>query len=273
MNQLGFEFDVATDEDLHVDGEAALSPYNVVITGGHPEYWTHPMMDALERYLAGGGRMMYLGGNGFYWVTGMDRDYPHVIEVRRGYAGTRSWESQPGEVYQTTCGEPGGLWRYRGRNPNRLTGIGFAAQGWGGAAGYTRRAESTDPRYSWVFDGISENEVIGEFGFMMGGAAGDEIDRHDPVFGTPAETVRLATSEGRQSDYYQMVLEDQNFMLAGMGGQSEPRVRSDITLLVTEQGGAVFAAGSITWNASLTWNGCDNNVSKLTANVLTRFSR
>ena len=272
LEKMGFVFDVATDEDLHVDGMDAISSYNVIITGGHPEYWTRPMLDTLENYLAGGGKLMYLGGNGFYWVTGLDSDYPHVVEVRRGYNGTRSWESPPGEAYQTTSGEPGGLWRYRGRNPNKLTGIGFAAQGWGGAEGYVRRPESQYPGISWVFEGISEEEVIGEFGYVMNGASGDEIDRFDLEFGTPPETVRLATSEGRQSDYYQLVIEDCNFTLAEMGGQSEPRVRSDITLLEMPNGGAVFAAGSITWNASLPWNECDNNVSRLTANVLRRFS-
>ncbi|MCC6793310.1 MAG: N,N-dimethylformamidase, partial [Thermomicrobiales bacterium] len=161
LAQQGFGFDVATDEDLHMDGVDALSPYKVIVTGGHPEYWTAPMMDALEAYLAQGGRMLYLGGNGFYWVTGIDRDYPYLVEVRRGYNGTRSWESAPGEVYQTTSGQPGGLWRYRGRNPNKLTGIGFTAQGWGGAAGFVRRPESHDPRAEWIFDGVGADEVIG----------------------------------------------------------------------------------------------------------------
>jgi N,N-dimethylformamidase len=216
---------------------------------------------------------MYLGGNGFYWVTGIDRDYPHMVEVRRGYSGTKSWESAPGEVYQTTSGEPGGLWRYRGRNPNKLTGIGFTAQGWGASASYVRLPQSNDPRAAWIFEGIEQDEVIGDFGYMMGGAAGDEIDRYDLEFGTPAETLWLATSQGRQTDYYQLVIEDSPFMLPEMGGQSEPRVRSDITLLNGPNGGAVFSAGSIAWNASLPWNGGDNNVSRLTANVLRRFSR
>jgi N,N-dimethylformamidase len=272
LAQQGFAFDVASDEDLHMDGVDALSPYKVIVTGGHPEYWTAPMMDALEAYLANGGRMLYLGGNGFYWVTGIDRDYPHLVEVRRGYNGTRSWESAPGEVYQTTSGQPGGLWRYRGRNPNKLTGIGFTAQGWGGAAGFVRLEESNDPRAAWIFDGVGQDEVIGEFGHVMNGAAGDEIDRYDLAFGTPPETLRLATSQGRQSNYYQLVLEDQNFGLAGQGGQEEPRVRSDITLLEMPGGGAVFSAGSITWNCSLTVNDGDNNVSRITANVLRRFA-
>ena len=114
--------DVFTDEDLHDDGLALLERYKVILTGAHPEYWTCAMLDAVEGYLAGGGRLMYLGGNGFYWVTTISTDKPHMIEVRRGFNGTRAWESAPGEGHHSTTGEPGGLWRYRGRPPNRLSG-------------------------------------------------------------------------------------------------------------------------------------------------------
>src|SRR5258705_230452 len=76
--------DVFTDHDLHADGAALLDGYRVLITGTHPEYWTHAMLDALHGWLERGGRLMYLGGNGFYWVTSIDPDRPHVAEVRRG---------------------------------------------------------------------------------------------------------------------------------------------------------------------------------------------
>ena len=68
----GFQYDVITDGDLHAEGEELLAPYNVVITGSHPEYWSEQMLDALQDYLSQGGRLMYLGGNGFYWVTSVD---------------------------------------------------------------------------------------------------------------------------------------------------------------------------------------------------------
>ena len=41
--------------------------YNVVLTGSHPEYHTDRTLDALQTYTETGGRLMYLGGNGFYW--------------------------------------------------------------------------------------------------------------------------------------------------------------------------------------------------------------
>ena len=73
LAEKGFEVDVITDEDLHEEGERLLRRYRVVLTGSHPEYWTAPMLDALESWLEdAGGRLMYLGGNGFYWVTSVD---------------------------------------------------------------------------------------------------------------------------------------------------------------------------------------------------------
>ena len=39
----------------------------------------------------------------------------------------------------------------------------------------------------------------------------------------------------------------------------------------TPGGGAVFSVGSIAWCGSLSWNGYDNNVERVTRNVLTRF--
>jgi N,N-dimethylformamidase len=230
------------------------------------------MLDALEAYLGGGGRLMYLGGNGFYWVTAIDPARPHLIEVRRGINGTRTWTSHPGEIFLSLTGEPGGLWRYRGRTPNALSGVGFAAEGWGGAAGYRRLPDGHDPRAAFVFAGIGDDEVIGDFGYVMNGASGDEIDRWDPDFGTPPETLRLATSEGRHTDYYQLVIEDSRMTFPGRGGTEDPRVRADLTLTESPAGGAVFSVGSINWIGSLMTNAADNNVSRVTENVLRRFA-
>lgn len=69
----GYACDVATDEDLHREGAALLARYQVILTGTHHEYWSQAMLDAMAGYLERGGRLMYLAGNGFYWVTELDR--------------------------------------------------------------------------------------------------------------------------------------------------------------------------------------------------------
>ena len=220
-----FDHDVIIDEDFHFDGHELLSSYKVVITGTHPKYWTTPMLDALQRYLTGGGRRMYLGGNGFYWVTSVDPERPHIAEVRHGITGTRAWESAPGESHHSTTGEIGGLWRHRGRAPNRIAGIGFTAQGWDGRApGYTRQPDSFDPRAAFIFEGIAPDEVIGDFGLGLGCAAGDEIDRVDAGLGTPMHTLVLASSSGHSSIVL-LVIEDDHLRIIdniwpGPGGRA-----------------------------------------------------
>lgn len=49
------------------------------------------------------------------------------------------------------------------------------------------------------------------------------------------------------------------------------QVRADLVYFPTRQGGAVFSTSSISWCGSLPHNNYDNNVSRMTANVLRRF--
>lgn len=265
--------DVFTDHDLHAEGAPLLKRYRVILTGTHPEYWTTPMRAALTEYLQTGGRLMYLGGNGFYWVTSIDPERPHLIELRRGTNGTRSWTSAPGELHHSTTGELGALWRSRGQWPNQLVGSGFAAQTdeAANAAGYVRLPASHDPRVAFVFEGIGDDEVIGEFGLVCGGAAGYELDRADVACHTPDRTLVLATSQGRHNDAYLLVIEDCVATDPNSTGTTSDRVRADMTYLEHAGGGRVFGVGSITWCAALAWNGYDNNVARVTTNVLRGF--
>jgi len=230
------------------------------------------MLTALEAYLEGGGRLMYLGGNGFYWVTSVDEERPHIAEIRRGISGTRAWNSEPGECYHSTTGELGGLWRHRGKTPNRLTGIGFTAQGWGDPApGYTRKPGSLDPRAAFIFDGVAPDETIGDFGLNFGGAAGDEIDRVDFGLGSPPHTLVLATS-GPHGPSILPVIEDYLQMNADLMTNPSATVYADMTYFETPNHGAVFSVGSICWCGSLSHNNYDNNVSRVTENVLQAFA-
>lgn len=273
LTECGYGFNVITDHDLNGDGARILDDYDVVITGSHPEYVSGRMLDALDTHLAHGGSLMYLGGNGFYWVTSQDPRRPHLIEVRRGPVGTRPSEGAPGEGTHSTTGEPGGLWRQRGRWPNRLTGIGMTAQGWDAKApGYRRTSDGEDARFDFVFDGVGDDEVIGDFGLIMDGASGDELDRFDLDRGSPPETVVIATSTGH-SDFYQLAGEDVLASRAGLGGTESSEVRSDMTWLEKPAGGAVFSVGSICYTGSLSHNGYRNNVSTVTGNVLDEMLR
>ena len=263
--------DVIADENLHVEGVDLLQPYRVIVTCSHPEYWTAPMLEALHQYLDGGGRVMYLGGNGFYWVTGVDPERPHIIEIRR-WRGTETWETEPGEAFLSTTGEQGGLWRNRNRAPQGRLGVGFTSQGNDFSRPYDRLPASDDPRAAFIFEDVPER-IIGDFPSLMlrHGAAGYEIDRADATLGTPPHALVLARATGF-SDSYQHVVEEVLSTDNERGGTQSPLVRADLVFFEGPRGGAVFSVGSIAWCGSLSYNGGENPVSRVTENVLRRFA-
>lgn len=271
MAHLGVACDVVTDEDLHRQGRALLSQYAVVVTATHPEYFSAAMWRAVHDFTRTGGRLMYLGGNGFYWRIAFNDTVPGIIETRRAEGGSRAWEPPTGEYYHAFTGEYGGLWRRQGqRAPNHLVGVGFAAQGFDRSAPYRRSAASrSDPRVAFAFEGITE-DILGDFGLIGGGAAGMEVDRHDVALGSPPHAVVLASS-GPHTEAHVLVVEDMLFNFMGTTGNVCPLVRSDIVFFESGQGGAVFSVGSIAYAGALSHNGYRNNISRLTENVLRRF--
>ncbi len=271
LETMGYDYDVITDEDLHREGLACLEPYNVIINATHAEYYSERMMDATEDYLASGGRLMYLSGNGYYWVVSFRAGDMDVMEVRRLDLGTRSWNAEPGEHYMVSNGERGGLWRGRGRAPQKLLGTGFTSEGMDQSKPYRKMPDAENPAAAWIFDGI-DGDIIGDQGLAVGGAAGIEFDRYDLALGTPPHTLILASSEGH-SDNFPLVVEDILCNYPGMGGTQDHRIRADMTYFTTPNDGAVWSASSIAWGQALPINACDNSASKVTANVLNAFMR
>lgn len=270
LDAIGADYDVLTDEDLHREGASALAPYTAVLTGTHPEYHTTPMIEALHGHVSDGGRLIYLGGNGFIWRCAMSDNFPGVIELRRAEDGIRYRDEEPGEYYLELTGEYGGLWRRLGLPPQALVGVGTIACGFDSSGHFRRTAESRDSRAAFIFDGIAEDEIIGNFGLVGGGASGAEIDATDPMMGTPAHALVVARSEGHSLNT--LICPDEiGFHYPAMDGVQNPLVRADMTFFETSGGGAVFSVGSIAWAGSLPHNGYDNNVARLSRNVLRRF--
>lgn len=263
-------YDVATDEDLHNEGIALLQRYKSVVTGSHPEYWSTPMHDALGAWIRDGGRFAYLGANGFYWRIGFHETLPGVIELRRSEDGVRDWEADSGEYYMSFTGEYGGLWRRNGRPPQSLVGVGFVAQGFDVSSYFEFQPDAADPRAGFIMKGIDPRERLGDFGSIGGGAAGLELDWVDTKLGTPWHTLRIASSL-MHSNSVMLVPEEIYSATQAMSGRDNPNVRADVTFFETPGGGAVFSASSISWASALAHNNYDNNVSRMTENVLRRF--
>lgn len=272
LEEKGFDFDVHTDEDLDREGVDLLNRYPVVLTGSHPEYSSEKIIDAYEAYQQQGGRWLYLGADGFYWVSQYHPDNSNIIEVRKGEAGTRAWTANPGEYNNAFDGKFGGMWRQRGRIPSKTCGLTFTAYGFDVSSYYKREPDSERKECSWMFKGIGKDEVIGDFGLVGGGAAGLELDRYDLEFGTPHNAYLLARSEGH-TDLMMQVNEEIHFTCRAYygGGDENPMVRADMIYYKTPNEGAVFAPGSLAWCGSLSHNNYKNNVSKLMENVIKGF--
>jgi N,N-dimethylformamidase len=81
----------------------------------------------------------------------------------------------------------------------------------------------------------------------------------------------IAATSQDHTDVCLEVLEEQYFPIPGTNGSQNPKVRGDIVYFPTPEGGGVWSASSIAYCGSLSRNGYDNNVSRLTGNVLNRF--
>jgi N,N-dimethylformamidase len=127
-----------------------------------------------------------------------------------------------------------------------------------------------------MFAGI-EGEIIGDYGLSGGGAAGFELDRADPVLGTPANAAILARSENPPASFVTVPEELLSHLHTVSGEEPDALMRGEIVYFDTESGGAVFAVGSITFCGSL-WNPAPNNrgfngpISCLLENVVRKFA-
>jgi hypothetical protein len=190
------------------------------------------MYDKVKAWVfARGGKLVYLGGNG------LNCDVEFLDEQTCIYQNEDERKlREPGTHYETR-------FHLRHESEAALLGIRYDDRGIMTAAPY----RVVDGRH-WVFEGTGlENEDI--FGReslherIPGGASGHETDKISKS--SPPATRLLA----------------QGMNAAGGGG--------DMTIHETASGGAVFAAGSITWPASIL---IDDAVSQITSNVLRRFT-
>ena len=271
LENKGIEFDVVTDWELHHEGAGVLEGYKAILTTSHPEYHTLGSLNAFRDYRNSGGNLVYLGGNGFYWRIALHPEKDGLIELRRTEGGLRAWAADPGEYYHAFDGAYGGLWRRNGRPPNELVGVGYTVQGDFEGTYYRRTKASFTEKLAWIFDGISD-EIIGDFGYSGGGAAGYELDRAESRLGTPENAVVIAVSENHPDHFMLPPEQWLTHVKTWSGPPKEELIRADMLYFTVPGGGQVFSTGSITFTGSLPWNGFDNNISRLLLNVLDRFT-
>jgi N,N-dimethylformamidase len=261
----GIAYDVITDELIDAEGLGLLSQYAAVITSTHPEYVTTKEFDAIAAYTAGGGRLMYVGGNGLFWAVAENPGFPGVVESRNFNNITERY---------LTAGGRGGLMAETGRHSGPILGNEMSGMVFHGSSPYRRLPGAEDVRASWIFHGTTEGAVFGDYGLdkVKGGAAGFEVDRYSDSNGVPRHALQLATSEPLLPQIEDVkILDALPLSISYHPTPGDVWAQADLVFFETANGGAVFSTGSITWMSSALENDYVNDVATITRNVIERF--
>lgn len=240
LEREGFDYDLYAEHQLH-SGILNLDAYDVLIFSFHPEYWSRAMYQQVKDWVfQRGGRILYLGGNGLNCeVEYLDSATMRLKSHLKTDVGSFSMRNpdNPDVVYES---------RFHRMVESEANLLGVVSTETGIMTGAPYR--TIRPEH-WVFagTGLHEDDEFGQNSLherCPGGASGYETDKLSPY--SPRETVLLAKGTNPDDGGGEMVC----YELAS--------------------GGAGFSAGSITWCASLL---VDDAVSKITANVIQKFSR
>jgi hypothetical protein len=241
------DYDVATDPAL-LDGAAAI------VLGGHAEYWTAPMRDAVTKAVDGGTNLAVLGANTAYWrvrLAGRATGVPGQPDRRDGrpriVTGTKNAAADP-----LRFTDPGGTTaRFRdapqARPEEQLTGMRYDC--FPAEASWT----VTDPTW-WGYAGAGVHA-----GEKLEGVVGPEADRVYPAATRPVP---------------EEVVAYQRYTCGGRGGTAHTGV-----YWTAPSGAAVFAVGTMRWVCALETHcthvpGVRSSqvVNRVTTNVLTAFA-
>ena len=260
----GIAYDIITEELVNKEGVDLLKQYRSVVSATHPEYVTTKIFDAIGEYTNGGGRFIYIGGNGWFWSVGTYDGLPGVIESRNFH--------DIAERYLAN-GQRGGLMVETGRTTGPIFGNEMGGMIFNGSSPYRKLDDAKDPRAAWIFKGTKEGEVFGAYGVdkVKGGAAGFEIDRFNPGNGVPRHALHLATSEKLLPTIEDVKVGTLPLTIAYHPPNGDPWAKADMVFFETPNGGAMFSTGSITWISSTLENNFKNDIATITRNVIDRF--
>ena len=242
LEREGFAYDLYTETQLH-DGVLDLSKYRVLILGPHPEYWTRSMYERVKAWTRDeGGRLMYLGGNGLNCEVELVSPLP--LGEGSGVRADRMLchNTKITSLYAEGMGGAESRFARRYESEANLLGVVFDPRGMMTGAPYRVIDDA-----HWIFAGtdLRNGDPFGEKSLHMrcpGGASGHETDK---ISKSSPKNVHLVAKGLNVND----------------GG-------AEMVLYDTPSRGAVFSVGSICYVSSLP---VDDNLSKITANVLRRF--
>lgn len=263
--QNGYALDYAANSDLEFHPEL-LENYRLVLSIGHDEYWSGPMRDTLEAFIASGGNVAFLSGNSVCWQVRSEDAGRALVCWKQNFHQDAVYKTGDYRMLST-------LWSHHlvGRPENELTGVGFLYGGYHRSHGQFMDgpAEYTVHRPEhWVFEGtnLSQNDTFGGADTIVGYECdGCELTYEDglPVpthrDGTPQGFTVLATAPVRwhpdDCEWYE---------------QWEKGRTGAATMGIYTKGGTVFTAATTDWAHGLA--GGDAIVERVTHNVLRRLA-
>jgi hypothetical protein len=292
----GYAIDVATNADLEAHA-GLLDDYRLMLSVGHDEYWSGPMRDQVEGFVARGGNVAFFSGNTSLWQVRLEEPSPEgPAAVMVGYKG----RLKDDPCFETDrMAELTSIWSDHlvGRPENRMTGVSFTRGGYhrigkrvtNGAGGYTVHRPD-----HWLFagTGIGYGDLLGAGSTVVGyecdgcdftyrdglpyPTGADQTPATFEILGTaPAAhfTRETATRPPHPNEPSEI-----EFLAARLFATRDPEAVERIAYghavlgaYTSEAGGTVVTSGSTDWAHGLA--GRDPQIEQITRNVLDRLSR
>lgn len=263
-NNIEIDYAANSDLELHPD---EFKNYALVLSVGHDEYWSTPMRDHLESFIAAGGNVAFFSGNTCCWQVRMEEVDKALVCWKQRFVMDPIYVTGPHAQLST-------LWSHHlvNRPENQLTGVGFLWGGYhrshgqlmDGSGGYTvHRPEH------WMFEGtnLNANDLLGAKDTIVGYECdGCEMEWKD---GLPFPTHRDGTPSGFEILATAPAIwhpDDAYFYDRFEKGRKGASVFGTYV-----RGGTVVTVGSTDWAHGLRGN--DKAVEQITRNILTRLSK
>lgn len=261
----GYTLEYAANNDLEFHPEI-LANYNLVLSVGHDEYWSSPMRDNLEKFIADGGNVAFFSGNTCCWQIRNEDNGRNQTCWKQWYNTDPYFRSDKEHLLST-------LWSHHlvKRPENMLTGVGFLFGGYHKSHGQLMDGpgsyEVHRPEH-WLFEGTGlkrGDRFGGEHTIVGYECDGCEMRWED---GLPYPTHNDGTPES-----FTILGSCPAIWEAGdcMWYDKFPKGRVGASVLGTyTQGGTVVTSGSTDWSHGLSGN--DPAVTQITKNVLNKLS-
>jgi hypothetical protein len=271
----GYRLDFAVNSDLEFRPEL-LEHYRLVLSVGHDEYWSAPMRDHLEAFIAKGGNVAFFSGNAVFWQVRSEDQGRALVSWKQNYKRDPVYKSDDHRLLT-------GLWSHRliKRPENQLTGVSFCYGGYhrffeqftDGAGAYTIHRPD-----HWIFAGagLKRGDSLGAKAKIVGYECdGCQFTLQDGLLvpthrdGTPEGFAILGTAPAGLSRRDQSL----QWVSTGLYGEASDKLidqPGNAVLGCYTRGGTVVTTGCTEWVRGL--SGKDPAVVRITRNILDRLS-